>query len=370
MKLSVKILFSFIIISLTTLTASEHGIYLLAVSNIKGDINKIGEELKAKLKSADYNILSYSDVATPDIVRQKKDEQCGLKAKLLVLSHNDFTRLVTSKGNKYLVSSFLRVSLYETPEGIQINIADPETINRIVFNDLYETGKKNEYNQIVSKTKEFKTSFLKVVHSISGGTKVEKAQEPIRDDKDLAESAKDMFMMVGPMTFFNDEDQFPLIYSIKNSSGKKGIDKLIEEMKINLKSFKPTKDDVEYRYVANPEVLKWKIISQVYSPDSNACLIGLTRTQTEGLSFHIAGKSRESSENKCPGIDHATAYPIEVLIIQKENQLLVYTARQMFRMDMYFWDAGKMAFMNHMSMPSVLDESLRMALLGKNYTKD
>jgi hypothetical protein len=39
-------------------------------------------------------------------------------------------------------------------------------------------------------------------------------------------------------------------------------------------------------------------------------------------------------------------------------------------MDMYFWDAGKMAFMNHMSMPSVLDESLRMALLGKNYTKD
>lgn len=370
MKLSVKTLLSFILVSFITLTASEHGIYLLAVSNIKGDINKVGEELKTKLKSAGYNILSYSDVATPDIVRQKKEEQCGSQAKLFVLSQNDFTKLVTSKGNKYLVASFLRVAIYETPDGIQVNIADPETINRIVFNDLYENDKKNEYNQIVNKTKEFKANFLKVVHSISGGTKVEKPQEPIRDDEDLAESSRDMFMMVGKMTFFNDEDQFPQIYSVKNSEGKKGIEKLIGEMKNNLKNFKPTKDDVEYRYVANPEVLKWKIISQVYSPDSSACLLGLTRTQTEGLSFHIAGKSRESSNNKCPGIDHATAYPVEVLIMQKENQLVVHTAREMFRMDMYFWDAGKMAFMNHMSMPSVLDESLRMALLGKNYKKD
>ncbi|MEW6654077.1 MAG: hypothetical protein AB1394_11500, partial [Bacteroidota bacterium] len=321
MKLSVKTLISIIFISFITLSASEHGIYLLAVSNIKGDIGKVGDELKGKLISAGYNILSYSDAANPDIVRQKKDDKCGFNAKLIVLSHNDYTRLVSSKGNQYLVASFLRVAIYETPDGIQINIADPETINRIVFNDLYEKGKKNEYNQIVTKTKEFKANLLKVIHSVSGGSKVEKPQEPIRNDKDIAESAKDMFMMVGPMTFFNDEDQFPQIFSVKNSEGKKGIEKLIEEMKTNLKNFKPSKDDVEYRYVANPEVLKWKIISQIYSPDSAACVLGVTRTQTEGLSFHIAGKKRESSNNKCPGIDHAAAYPIEVLLIQQDNEL-------------------------------------------------
>ena len=46
-----------------------------------------------------------------------------------------FLKMLTSFGNKYLVASFLRVGVYETDEGIQVIIADPETINRIIFND-------------------------------------------------------------------------------------------------------------------------------------------------------------------------------------------------------------------------------------------
>jgi hypothetical protein len=36
-------------------------------------------------------------------------------------------------------------------------------------------------------------------------------------------------------------------------------------------------------------------------------------------------------------------------------------------MDMYFWDAGMSAFMDHMSMPAILDESLGRALLAEEY---
>jgi len=35
-------------------------------------------------------------------------------------------------------------------------------------------------------------------------------------------------------------------------------------------------------------------------------------------------------------------------------------------MDMYFWDAGMAAFMNHMSMPGILDESIYRTLFGKD----
>ena len=34
-------------------------------------------------------------------------------------------------------------------------------------------------------------------------------------------------------------------------------------------------------------------------------------------------------------------------------------------MDMYFWDAGMAAFMDHMGMPGMLDESIYLALFGK-----
>ncbi|PKL83584.1 MAG: hypothetical protein CVV24_04170 [Ignavibacteriae bacterium HGW-Ignavibacteriae-3] len=365
--------FKMIIISILmtsiAIFASDHGIYLLTVANIKGDINKVGEELNAKLKSAGFDVLDYKDIATPDLMRQKKEEHCGFSAKLILLSSNDYTKMLTSYGNKYLVASFLRVGLYESENGIQIVIADLETINRIVFNDLWENGKESDYNQVISKTKIFKSNLVKTIHSIGSGIKVEKPMEPIRSDEDLRESSRDMFMMVGKMTFFNDEDQFPVIYKRKNTEGRRGLEKLINEMQTNLKNFKPLKDDLEYRYVASPDVMKWSIMGRIYSPDSSSILLGITRPQTEGLSFLIAGGSRENKENKCPGIDHVVAYPIEVLLTQKDGQILVSTPREMFRMDMYFWDAGKMAFMNHMSMPSVLDESIGVALLGKEYKK-
>jgi uncharacterized protein (DUF302 family) len=367
----IKKLFVFLaFVLLSQSFASNHGIYLLTVSNLKGDIQKVGEEIKSKLENAGFNVQYYDDLATPDIVRKDKKDQCGLKAKLIVATSSSYSQMITSYGNKYLVAAFLRVGIYETEDGIQVQIADPETINRIIFNDLYEEGKEKEYFQVVNKTKEFKSQLIKAIHAINGGNKVEKPMPPIRSDEDLQESARDMFMMVGKMTFFNDEDQFPQIYARKNSEGKAGIEKLLSEIKNNLKNFKPTKEDVEYRWTSSPEILKWKIISMEYSPDSTAVVLGITRTRTEGLSFHIAGSSRESSANKCPGIDHAAAYPIEVLVMQKGNQVVVHTARQMFRMDMYFWDAGMAAFMNHMSMPGILDESIRKAVLGNSYEMD
>jgi hypothetical protein len=173
-------------------------------------------------------------------------------------------------------------------------------------------------------------------------------------------------MMVGPLTFFNDEDQFPIIYS-EVSSDNNDLIKIKDAFLNNITNFKPIKDDVEYRFTLSPEVLKWKVIAEVHSPDNNAVLLGITRPRTEGLSFHIAGASRETDDNFCPGIDHAAAYPIEVLILKKDNKIVVHTLREMFRMDMYFWDAGMAAFMDHMSMPGILDDSIKKALLGDKF---
>jgi len=186
--------------------------------------------------------------------------------------------------------------------------------------------------------------------------------EPVRDDEDLFEASRDMFMMVGPMTFFQDEDQFPLIYSQENKNSTKGIQELLGTIKSNIKEFEPLPDDVEYRWTPNPTDLNWEIIAEVYSEDSTALLLGITRPRTEAVSLRIAGEKRENVGNFCPGIDHCSAYPIEVLLISEENKINVYTPREMFRMDMYFWDAGKMAFMNYMQMPGILDESIKKAL--------
>ncbi len=346
-----------------SLFASDHGIFFKTHEAIKKDISTVTFKISEALKTNGFDILYNAELKTPDYVRKEKSEHCGYKANLIVFSSKKYLNMITKSNNKYLIGGFLRVGIYEDTSGVNVAIVDPETISRIIFNDLYENDKEKEYNKIVSKVTTFKTELLKTLHSVKLGKEVSKPMEPIRDDEDLAESSKDMFMMVGQMTFFNDEDQFPKIYL-----SSKSIKEVKQMFEANLKLFKPVEDDVDYRWTPNvAEDLKWKIVSEVASPDGDALMLGLTRARTEGVSFNIAGMSREDETNMCPGIDHAAAYPIEVLLVKQNGKVNVYTQREMFRMDMYYWDAGMSAFMDHMSMPAILDEALQRALLGKEY---
>ena len=346
------------------LPASQHGMYVLAGKNIRQDIDSVGAKLLENVESNNFKVLNYYELATPDIVREKDEDKCKFRVKEIVFTSDDYIKMLTSYGNKYLVAAFFRIAVYENPEGVQIVLADPETINRIIFNDLAEDDEA-KYNEVINKTVSFKNDILSTIYGCKFGEKLNVMMEPIRDDDDLAEASKDMFMMVGPLTFFTDEDQFPQIFS--TDASKNSVSGLVKTLKENMKHFSPTQDDIEYRYTKSKDVLKWKIIGEVESPDKNAVLLGISRPRTEGLSFHIAGSSRESDENLCPGIDHAAAYPIEVLIIKENGKINIYTPREMFRMDMYFWDAGMSAFMNHMSMPGILDEAIKLALLGNMY---
>lgn len=345
----------FIILLLISFTlASDHGIYLKTVNNVNMDFDKAVNKIETEIQSSEYQLLSSHKISTPQLIGQK----CTFRARLFLLENKEYTGFLTSYANKYLIASLLKVGLYQDEKGTHVVITDPETINRIVFNDLPEST----YKEVVSKTKKFKAQLIGLIHGLKLGQNVQQPMEPVRSDEDLWEASKDMFMMVGPMTFFQDEDQFPLIHEIKNVSGTEKLNSILEKVKENLASFSPSENDRDYQKSKNAGDLQWKILGTVHSPDSRAALIGITRPRTEALSFHIAGQSRISDQNQCPGIDHLCSYPVEVLFLQEKGKVAVYTAREMFRMDMYFWDAGKMAFMKYMNMPKMLDKSIKKAL--------
>ena len=341
-----------------SLHASEHGIYLHAVADISQDVEFVAGKVDSELVKNGYTVLSNRDISTPDMVREDQENLCGYEAKVIAFTSPSYVKLLTSFGQKYLVAAFMRAGIYQSPLGTQITFANPETINRVIFNDLPE----DKYKEIIDASVKLKTDLLELAHNLSLGNNVNVEMEPIRDDEDLYEASRDMFMMVGPMTFFQDEDQFPLIYSQENTNGIGGLQDLLTTINANIIEFEPLSDDIEYRWSPNKTDLNWEIIAEVYSADSSALLLGITRPRTEAVSFRIAGEKREDENNYCPGIDHCSAYPIEVLLISEENKINVYSPREMFRMDMYFWDAGKMAFMNYMQMPGILDESIKKAL--------
>ncbi len=84
----------------------------------------------------------------------------------------------------------------------------------------------------------------------------------------------------------------------------------------------------------------WK---KIYEVDlSKAIVIGVAKPSVEKTSFDIGG------------INHLTAFPIELVV--KDGKVIALP--EMYRMSLYFMDAGMGAFMAHMSMPGEIDSSL------------
>ncbi len=342
--------------------SADHGIYLKVLENSPLPIEKVVEQVRLNVQESGYTVLAQKGISSPDLIRRADEKKCGYRGFILVLQDPAYTDFLASVGEKYIVAAFLKIGIYESEHGVQVNITDPETISRIVLNDLDDA----QYNAACKQVIPFKTKLISAIQQQASGAKVTKAQEPVRSTEDLREASKDMFMMVGPMTFYDDEDQFPVIYSQSTQNVQQDIRKLIARVQKNLQSFRPSEGDREYQWTPKKADLKWKLTGMLYTPDSSAALLGLSRNRTEALSFLIAGKPRADAKNNCPGLDHSAAYPIEVLIYAEEGKLIMRTAREMFRMDMYFWDAGKMAFMEYMNLPKMLDNSIKKALLGNN----
>jgi hypothetical protein len=94
-------------------------------------------------------------------------------------------------------------------------------------------------------------------------------------------------------------------------------------------------------------------------PEAQTVVLGATGTPMDSQSFSIVGAGDDASREgeKCPGIAHAGAYPIEVVVALDAGAVHVRLVDSMYRMKMYFEDAGKWAFMKNMGMPgSIADE--------------
>jgi hypothetical protein len=354
-KMLISILMMFTLFSV--LTASEHGMYIQVFKDVQGSPEDILTKLEETISGTEFTILNSMDVPTPNIVREKPETHSKFKAKLIILSNDYYTEMLTSFDQKYLVAGFFRIGLFQTQSGTQIVIADPETINRIICNDAEDA----KYTEIIEKTIPFRTELISLLHTTELSEKTETALEPIRSDKFLKKGKKDMPMMVGKMTFFQNDKQFPVIYTKEKST----VEAVKTELISNLTKFNPEESDIDYHWTKSPEDLEWDVVGEISSADGNATLLGIMRDRTSALSFHIAGMKRETEENTSPGIDHVCAYPIEVLIMQDGENVIVRSQREMFRMDMYFWDAGKWAFMKFMNMPKNLDKSVKKALINE-----
>ncbi|MBI5695657.1 MAG: hypothetical protein HZC51_07960 [Nitrospirae bacterium] len=288
-------------------TAAEKsvGVYVKAISGMKADISQTADKARAALTGAGFTVLASYENGVP--------EGCKHRAMTVVFTKDDYAAALLKGGPDKGFALPLRLGLYEDEKGLNINIMNPVSIDRTMC---------------------------------PGGSMDPPADKVVKDVMAALKS-------VGPVAP-EQAGQMREKCLITGMGGGEFAEK-VEDVATSPKSL----DDMAAAIKAgmsNPA--GWHTV-YTYKPSADVVIIGVTNKKIEGRAFGIAGDKRSNKVNPFPGVDHAAAFPIEVVLHKgKSGKNTAYILTEMWRMKLYFEDAGNWAYMKNMGMPGEIQDDI------------
>lgn len=296
----------------------SYGVYEYVTHLPAGSLAEAADRLHAAAEPAGYTLLAESATGAP--------EGCTYGARVFVLYRPELARevlAINSTTGPFTVVD--RVVLFEDENGVHAGIVNPRCLDRTVLMDdprgLELAGRRLH-------------ALRAAVAGALGGTIDSTAYG---ENRDRGYIGKTMGVMAGGKF----SDKIDDLVTIPGADWQQVALRVSEGL-------------------AEPGP-KWGVhrVYELPFPEQQAMLIGVSGAYLEQRSFEIVGAGSEDKRDdlKCPGLAHAAAYPLELVVRNDHGTVKVQMVSAMFRMKMYFEDAGKWAFMKNMGMPgSIADE--------------
>ncbi|MFC2157895.1 hypothetical protein ACFLT9_08670 [Acidobacteriota bacterium] len=298
----------------------KKGVFEYVIRNCTQNFDEASTLLEEAIGESAFQLLAKHDQAPP--------ETCEFKTRVFILLDSEYAKKII--GAKPFTAPFGvadRINLFEDEEGVHISIVNPENINRTI---LMEDTQYNELSDSHRKT------LRELITGALTGEVTERPYGPIRKKGYIGRT---MGVMAGGP--FDKKIQNLLL--IANTDLNDLVDKLKTEF--------------------NKEEDKWGtgIIYSIVFEEEGIAVLGVSSPKIESKSFSIvkAGGDKSRKSLSFPGIAHAGAYPIEIVIERKLTVSWVRVLDIMYRMKMYFEDAGKVAFAVNMGMPGSIQREIK-----------
>lgn len=294
----------------STVRAEDFGMYVKVVDKFEGTFDEAVRNAEQALTRNGWQILASYDASVP--------EGCNHRAHTLVIHSPAYAEKITSHGARSAFSLPLRVGIFSDENGVSLSFVNPASLNRTVLGDNVEkelsVGKMKELSAILA--------------SAGKGRVVNQQIGEVRSKGHVGGMGGGAFA-----------DKIEEIYKREDSGN----------------AFRETSGKVREGIGSNAN--GWRLL---YALDlgNDITIYGVNKTKTEARAFKIAGEKRESKVNSCPGIDHAASFPIEVIVYREKGMVKVALLDEMYRMKVYFEDAGKWAFMKNMGMPGTIEKEI------------
>ena len=325
-----KLFFNLIIVTHSTIMAKEYGVFEYVVQKAQGSFDEISEAISQSATQNGLSVVAQIDAGVP--------EGCTYKARVIILldsSYADQIMQVNSKTGPFAVID--RLNVFEDEAGTHVSIVNPHSINRTVLMD------DSKYEDLSE------THLQKVRAIITSAVIGEVSSKQYGQLREEGYISKTMGVMAGGS--FDDK-----IEDLVNLT-KTSVAEVAQKVKTGLST--PGEE--------------WDL-HQVYEinlANYNTTVFGVTGAAMEVKSFDIVEEGDDDSREdfEYPGLAHAASYPFQVVVTQKSDDVNISFVTAMFRMKVFFEDAGKWAFMKNMGMPGSLASELEDSInsgLGNN----
>lgn len=299
---------------------TKKGVYEFVVKNSPLTFEQASEALAGGIPAHEFTLLAQLDAKSP--------EKCDYRARVFALYDSAYGAEMLQINR--LTAPFAivdRINLFEDEDGVHIAIVNPANINRTVLMDDHAYTALSEAHR---------AKLRQLITDVIPGTFSEKQFGKIRKKGHIG---KTMGVMAGGSFDGKIKDVAVLPDADFND--------VVAKLETGLNTNDP----------------KWglKLAYELKLASENVVVFGSTSPKIEAKSFRIvkAGSDKARKKFTCPGIAHAAGYPIEVVVSKEEDGVHVRLVNIMFRMKMYFEDAGKWAFMKNMGMPGSIQKELQ-----------
>lgn len=295
------------------------GVYEYVLDRAAGTLDQATGALESALLARGLDVLAKVDAGAP--------QGCAYKARVFAVADREYARKLMAANPKTAPFGVVdRINVFEDEKGVHVALLNPESVNRTILMD------DPAYAQL---SRVHTEALRSAIESAGLGTAVHREYGEKRTRGHIG---KTMGVMAGGPFGEKVKDEFVIA-----SSDWKWV---ASKVRAGLERTGAT----------------WGLhrVYELELPEQETVVFGSTGTPMDAKSFSIVGAGADETRDsfKCPGLAHAAAYPIEVVVARDGNAVKVRLVDTMYRMKMYFEDAGKWAFMKNMGMPGSIHDEL------------
>jgi len=315
-------LFSLFVLLPRGVQGQEYGVFMRVADLPGGTVSDVSSRVEEAVASAGWTLLAAYDAGV-------NGDDCSYQARVLVVDWPEHTRVVLSQGTHGAYGAAIRVSVYEDELGVHVAAVNPRSLNRTI---VAEEGMDGEWARFANTLRT----------RLATGMGISPAEGEFGQFRKKGRIGRTMGIMAGgPFV-----EKFKHVKTVE--AGEGGAEAVAQSVFENLSAGDPGKEwGIRPVYVLNAA--------------PGVAVLGVTGERMEARSFSIVGRGSDKSRSDftCPGLDHSAAYPVEVVFTQDGDSVDIHLVDAMFRMKMFFEDAGKMKFARNMGMPGSIEDEIK-----------